>query len=361
MTLPSRVRRLAPALLFGLFACGGGSGAADAGPDAALVDGAAPPSDAAMTDSVMTDSGVTDSGVVDGAPAPDGGVAMAPSLAGCPMFPADNPWNTDISGADVHPRSDAFIASMGAGTGLHPDFGAPSMGAPNGIPYVVVGAGQPRVPMSFLYADESDPGPYPVPADAPIEGGSAGDGDRHVLVLETGSCTLYELFDAYPDAGGWMAGSGAIWHLDMNEVRPEGWTSADAAGLAILPGLVRYDEAVEAGEILHALRVTVSGAQRAFIRPASHSDGRGGTDPNAPPMGLRLRLHADFDVSSFAPEVQVMLRAMKRFGLMVADTGSDGYVTGVPDDRWNDDALHALGNVHMSDFDAVYTGDPIAY
>ncbi|MEP7125373.1 MAG: hypothetical protein ABJE95_30860 [Byssovorax sp.] len=280
-----------------------------------------------------------------------------PSLGGCALFPPDNPWNTDISAFPIDPLSSAYITSIGAGTGLHPDFGADYMGAPNGIPYVVVPASQPNVGINFVdYPDESDPGPYPFPPDAPIEGGPQGDGDRHVLVVQQGTCTLFETWQSFPKGATWDAGSGAIWHLDKNEIRKDGWTSADAGGLAILPGLVRYDEAVGLGEIKHALRMTVNGAQKAFIYPASHSDGKAGNDPNAPPMGLRLRLHANFDITPFAPEVQVILKAMKKYGVMVADTGGDWFISGAPDAKWNDDNLHALDMVHGSDFDAVTTG-----
>lgn len=281
------------------------------------------------------------------------------ALGGCKLFPSDNLWNTPIDALPLHPSSDAYVASIGLGTPLHPDFGTVYDGAPNGIPFLVVPADETAVPVSFTWADESDPGPYPVPQDAPIEGGPAGDGDRHVLVVQQGACTLYELFNASPTGGGWDADSGAIWHLDQNEQRPAGWTSADASGLAILPGLVRYDEAVEAGAIEHALRVTVSGAQSAFIPPASHSDGQAGSDPSAPPMGLRLRLKADVDVSGLPPEVQVIAKAMKKYGLVVVDTGGDWYVSGAPDDKWSDDALAELGQLTGADFEAVDTGQPI--
>ena len=294
-----------------------------------------------------------------------GDAGPGPTLGGCPMFPPDNPWNTPIDDAPLHERSAAFIESMGGATALHPDFGTEWEGAPIGIPYTLVPASQPLVDVVFDYADESEPGPYPIPLDALIEGGPDADGDRHILLLQTGSCTLYEIFSAYPPGAAgepWTAGSGAIWHLDRNEVRPDGWTSADAAGLAILPGLVRYDEAVEQGEIRHAIRITVNGAQRAYIYPATHSDGRGGSDPDAPPMGLRPRLRADFDMSGFSAPVQVILRAMQRYGVMVADTGTNWYVTGVPDTRWNDDMLVSeLRRVLGSDFEAVYTGEPHPY
>ncbi len=272
------------------------------------------------------------------------------------MLPADNMWNTDISQAPVDALSDAYVASIGASTGLHADFGTEWNGAPNGIPFALVPSDQALVPVSFTWADESDAGPYPIPPDVPIEGGPSGDGDRHVLVVETGSCTLYEVYDAWPSGPGWTGGSGAIWHLDQNEQRPDGWTSADAAGLPILPGLVRYDEVMERGEILHALRVTVSGAQSAYIYPATHSDGQAGSDPNAPPMGLRLRLRTDFDMSGYSEPIQVILRAMQRFGLVVADTGGDWFISGAPNALWDDDVLHELQGVVGADFEAIETG-----
>ncbi len=288
----------------------------------------------------------------------DGSVdAFSPSSsAACEVFPADNPWNTDISGAAVHPNSDAYVSSIGAGGRLHADFGTVWNGAPNGIPTVEVPADQPRVPVSFEYDDESDPGPYPIPADAPIEGGAASTGDRHVLVLSRESCTLYELFDAHPVNGGtsWTAGSGAIFDLRSNALRPDGWTSADAAGLPIYPGLVRYDE-VAAGEINHALRFTVSQTQAAWIHPATH-EASSSTDPSRPPMGLRLRLKAGYDCSGASTEVQVICTALKRYGMLVADNGSNWYVSGSPDPRWDDDALRDLSSIPGSAFEAVDTG-----
>ncbi len=329
-----------------------GSGGSGGHPSTTTAGSAAGGAGATSTGSLTTTSGGTGTS--------GGSTGSGPSLGGCALFPADNPWNTDISDVSafpVDPMSSAYIASIGAEVGLHPDFGAEYNGAPNGIPYVIVPASQPKVAIDFVDSpDESDPGPYPVPADAPIEGGPQGDGDRHVLVVQQGSCTLYEMFSSFPKGSTWEAGSGAVWHLDKNEIRKDEWTSADAAGLAILPGLVRYDEAVEQGEINHALRVTVSGAQKAFIYPASHSDGSAGADPNAPPMGLRLRLRASFDVSGFPPPIQVILRAMKKYGLMVADSGSNWYISGAPDPKWDDDMLHELGKVVGSDFEAVTTG-----
>jgi len=275
------------------------------------------------------------------------------------VFPPDNPWNTDISGYPLHPDSDALIASIGLDTGLHPDFGTVWNGAPIGIPFVVVHTDQPRVPVSFYYDDESDPGPYPIPPDAPIEGGPDSDGDRHVIAVDVDNRMLYEMFDAHPQPdGSWQAGSGAVFDLTSNALRPAGWTSADAAGLPIFAGLVRYDEVVERGEINHALRFTVSRTRRAYIAPATHyasSD----TDPALPPMGLRVRLRADFDISGYSPNVQVILRAMKTYGMFVADNGSDWYVSGAPDPRWDDDELRQLRQVKGRDFEVVYTGEPV--
>lgn len=280
-------------------------------------------------------------------------------LTALQVFPLDNAWNTDISEYPVHPNSDNFLASIGLERGLHPDFGTVWEGAPIGIPYNVVDADTPRVDVSFDYADESDAGPYPIPADALIEGGPNSDGDRHVLLVDPVEKKLYELFYAYPqDDGTWTAGSGAIWDLTSNASRPDGWTSADAAGLPIFAGLVRYDEVVEKGEITHAIRFTVSRTQRAYIAPASHF-ASSYTDPNLPPMGLRVRLKSDFDISGFTPNVQVILRAMKKYGMIVADNGSNWYVSGAPDSRWDDDELRQLRDVHGSDFEVVYTGEAV--
>jgi hypothetical protein len=274
----------------------------------------------------------------------------------CPLFPADNIWNAPIDQLPVHPLSSAYIATIGADEHFHPDFGSglwpPEDGGPIGIPYVVVPAGQPGVPVSFYYPDESDPGPYPIPANPPIEGGPASDGDRHILIVQEGTCLLYELFDAWPrDDGGWDAGSGAIFDLNSNALRPAGWTSADAAGLPILPGLVRYDE-VAAGEITHALRFTAPETQRAYTWPARHfaSDNTG---DQYPPMGQRFRLRADYDVSGFDPQIQVILRAMQRYGIILADNGQPWFISGVPDERWNNDILHQLDQLTGADFEAV--------
>ena len=275
------------------------------------------------------------------------------SLNGRRPFPADNPWNSEISGASVDPRSSTLIASCGL-RNLHPDFGTVWNGAPNGIPYVVVRSGQAKVPVSFDYHDESDPGPYPIPPNAPIEGGSSGSGDRHVIVIDIDAWKLYELFDAHPQNGGtsWRAGSGAVFDLSSNALRPAGWTSADAAGLPIFPGLVRYDEVVEQRAINHALRFTCPRTRRAYVAPARHyasSD----TSSALPSMGLRVRLKSNFDTTSFSPNVRVILRAMMKYGMLLADNGSGWYVSGAPDPRWIDDQLGELKRVPSSAFEVV--------
>jgi hypothetical protein len=230
-------------------------------------------------------------------------------------------------------------------------------GAPIGIPYALVN-GLAKVPIEFTaYGDESDPGPYPIPADAAIEGGPASDSDRHVLVIDQADCTLYELNRAFPVSSGtsWQADSGAVWHLNSNAGRTPGWTSADAAGLPIFPGLARYDEVVERGEVLHALRFTVAASRRAYIAPASHAASNS-TAANLPPMGLRLRMRADYDCSSYSSEVKVLCRGLKRFGMIVADNGSNWYVSGAPDPRWSDDNLNDFKTIPGSAFEAVETG-----
>jgi len=270
------------------------------------------------------------------------------------IFPADNPWNTDISDYPAHPDSDRFIESIGSQKNIHPDFGTTWQGAPNGIPYNIVDAGQTMVPVVFsLYADESDPGPYPIPDNAYIEGGDGSDGDRHVIVIDRGNSMLYELYRAFKD-GGWTAESGAKWDLNSNEVRPKYWTSADAAGLPIFPGLVRFEE-IQTGEIDHALRFTASQTQRGFIFPARHF-ASSSTDPNLPPMGLRFRLKSEYDISAFSETNQIILRALKKYGMMVADNGGDWFISGAPDDRWNDEDLSQLNSIKGRDFEAVYTG-----
>ena len=275
---------------------------------------------------------------------------MPPPLP-CSLFRPDNVWNADVSALPVHPLSDAYIASIGATTAVHPDFGTRYQGHPNGIPYTVVPPTQRRVRTRFQYADESDPGPYPIPRNAPIEGGKRARGDRHVLVVEADTCRLYELFAARRRGRVWRAGSGATWDLTSNALRPADWTSADAAGLPMLPGLVRYDE-VAAGAITHALRFTVSRTQSAYVWPARHQ-ASSDDDPSLPPMGLRVRLKATVDLSDFSPSNRVILTALQRYGMFVADNGSSWYLSGVPDPRWDDDELHDLGRIMGTDFEVV--------
>jgi hypothetical protein len=277
------------------------------------------------------------------------------SLNGFLPFPVGNAWNTDISGAQVDPNSNAIINFIGPGITMHPDFGAGQyQGSTIGIPYVVVGSSQPLVPIDFTaYGDESDPGPMPVPPNAQIEGDpNPGNGDRHVLVLDNSNCWLYELYSSYPNSdGSWNAASAAVWDLQNDEQRPYTWTSADAAGLSIFAGLVRYDE-VAAGEIKHAIRVTFSQSRAAFVLPATHWASNS-SNANAPPMGMRLRLKANFDISGFSPANQVILKAFKKYGMIMADNGSSMYISGAPDDRWNNDDLHLLNGLTTSDFEVV--------
>lgn len=281
------------------------------------------------------------------------GLGVGASLGGARAFPDDNPWNQDVSNSPIDPNSDNLIASIGLSTGLHPDFGTVYDGHPNGIPYVVVSAEQPKVSIeSFEYADESDLGPYPIPQDAPIEGGPNGDGDRHILIIDRDNFVLYELYHAFFTGRGWTAGSGAIFDLKTNALRPAGWTSADAAGLPIFPGLVRYDEVVEQGEIRHALRFTVQHSRRAYLPPARHF-ASSSTDPNLPPMGMRVRLKQSFDVSRFPTQVRVILVALKKYGMFMADNGSNWFISGAPDARWSDDDLATIRGVHGSDFEVV--------
>jgi hypothetical protein len=281
----------------------------------------------------------------------------AAALAGCPVFPADNHWNLRVDTLPVVPNSDAIVRSIGAGEHMHADFGSGRyQGAPIGIPYVSVRRGQRRVPISFDYADESDRGRYPIPRRVPIEGGRASGGDRHVIVVDRSRCRLYELFDAHPRAGGarWHAGSGAIFNLRSNRLRPRGWTSADAAGLPILPGLARYPE-VRRGRIDHALRFTAERTRRAFIYPARHF-ASSLTDPDLPAMGQRLRLKAGYDISRFPRQSRIVLRTLKRYGMILADNGSSWYVSGAPDARWSNDQLHTLHQVPGSAFEVVQFG-----
>ena len=271
------------------------------------------------------------------------------------MFPADNALNQEVATLPASPESQAYIENIGLSAHLHPDFGN---NPAYGIPYEVVGPEQAKVPVKFTaYRSESDPGPYPIPADAAIEGGGKrGKGDRHVLVMQEGSCTDYELYKASRNrkAGGWKALSGAAFNLRSDALRPEGWTSADAAGLPILPLLARYQE-VSSGAIDHALRVTVPRSQRAYIHPATHF-ASSSSAPALPPMGLRLRLKASYPLAGFSGQALVILEALKRYGLIVADNGSPWYITGAPSPGWNEASLQQLKQVPGSAFEAVETG-----
>jgi len=276
-----------------------------------------------------------------------------PGAPGCTVLPADSVWHADVSGLPVDPNSATYIASIGASAPLHPDFGQGKyQGEPIGIPYNVVPASQPLVPVQFTYASESDAGPYPIPKKPLIEGGPRSTGDRHVLVVDAGTCTDYELFSAHPRHGGtsWHAGSGAEFPLGSDALRTAGWTSADAAGLPILPGLVRPDE-VAAGVIDHAIRVTVPASDDTYIWPARHEAGT--ADPTLPPMGLRLRLKAGVDISPFPAMDQVILQALKTYGMIVADNGSPWFISGVPSSSWNNTTLHDLTQITGSDFEVV--------
>lgn len=284
---------------------------------------------------------------------PSSGLARS-SIAGCPILPQDNIWNTPIDTFPVVPGSADYIASIGNDTGLHPDFGAGEWeGGPIGIPYNLVTASHELVDVTFDYSDESDPGPYPIPENPLIEGGTDSDGDRHILIINTDQCYLYELFYAFPNSDGtWHAGSGAIFDLRSNSLRPSGWTSADAAGLPILPGLARYDD-VASGEITHALRFTASQTRNEYIWPARH-EASSSDDPNIPPMGQRFRLKSTYDISSFSPQTKVILSALKKYGMVLADNGSNWYISGVPDERWDNDTLVSeLRQVKGSAFEAV--------
>jgi hypothetical protein len=259
---------------------------------------------------------------------------------GCPLFPANNPWRENISKLPVSPLSSAYFGSN----------------LTYGIPYAIVPATQPKVPIHFTaYGDQSDKGPYPIPPGAPVEGGASSSGDRHVLVVQSGSCKLYELYNAQPNPdGSWNAGSGAVFNLRSNKLRPNGWTSADAAGLPIFAGLIRFDE-IQRGYINHAIRFTTPETQAGFIHPATHF-ASSSSNADLPPMGLRVRLKANFDISRFPRVARIILQAMKTYGLILADNGSPWYFQGATDPRWNDNALDTLKSVPGSAFEAVQTG-----
>jgi len=281
----------------------------------------------------------------------------SPTISGCPIFPVNNVWNTPIETLPLDANSASFIATIGAGTHLHADFGSgiwPDPGGfPIGIPFNVVTGNQPGVNITFLYDTESDPGPYPIPTNVLIEGDPT-SGDRHILILNEENCTLFEIWNAQKlDQSGlnWGAGSGAIFDLRSNLLRPDTWTSADAAGLPILPLLIRYDE-IAAGEIRHAIRFTASQTRRAYIWPARHY-ASSFTDPKYPPMGQRFRLQANYDISTFSQEAQIILKAMKKYGLVLADNGNNWYFGGVPDERWNNNVLHEFDRLTGTNFEAV--------
>jgi hypothetical protein len=286
--------------------------------------------------------------------------AANPTIAGCPVFPADNIWNARVDQLQVDPKSASYIASIGIDQPLKTDSGSGLYeGAPIGIPFVVVPMQQPKVAIQFqefdgeaAIPDESDAGPFPVPADAPIEGGAQSRDDRHVLVVQQGSCTLYELYKAVPLAdGNWAAVGSAKFDLEGHELRPDGWTSADAAGLPIFPGLIRYEE-IAAGEIRHALRFTAPRTRQAYVWPARHQ-ASAKTDENLPPLGQRFRLRADFDIARFSPTNQIILKALKTYGMMLADNGSSWFLSGAPNALWNNDELRELLDIKGADFEAV--------
>jgi hypothetical protein len=289
---------------------------------------------------------------VAGAAAPTGKIAGAPA---CPVFPASNAWNQRVDRLPVARSSAPIVASIGLDDNLHADFGSGLYeGRPIGIPITVVGGSQKKTRVAFEYADESDRGPYPIPANVAIEGGRASDGDRHALIVDRDRCTLYELFALYPTpGGGWRAGSGAIFDLRSNRLRPAGWTSADAAGLPILPGLARWED-VARGRIDHALRFTVQRTRRAYVYPARHfaSDL---TDPSLPPMGLRFRLKRAYPIGGFPRQARIVLQALKDYGMIVADNGSDWFISGAPHPKWSNEQLHTLHRVPGSAFEVVDT------
>jgi hypothetical protein len=285
------------------------------------------------------------------------GAAPAPQLGACPVFPTTSVWNTPVNTLPVAADSATIIAAIGD-SGVHADFGSGLWdGSRIGIPYVVVhGKTTPKSRVTFDYADESDKGPYPIPATVPIEGapGHLDSGDRHALIVDRDSCRLYELYALHREGSRWAAGSGAIWNLRSNALRPATWTSADAAGLPILPGLARWDGDASTGHIDHALRFTVQRTRNTFIYPARHQ-ASSSSDPSLPPMGLRVRLKASVDISKLPRQARIVAQAMKTYGMIVADNGSNWYVSGAPSPKWSNDQLHALGALHGSDFEVVDT------
>jgi len=277
--------------------------------------------------------------------------AQSPTIGSCLVFPANNIWNMPVDQLPVSPNSATYVNTIGQSVTLHPDFGTVYDGEPNGIPYVTVPGTQTLYPATFTYQSESDPGPYGIPLNAPIEGGSASTGDRHVISVDTTNCILYEMWSSYPQTASWEAGSGAIFNLTSNALRTAGWTSADAAGLAVFPGLMKYDE-VLTGIITHAIRLTVPQTQDAYVWPARHL-ASSLTGAEYPPMGVRFRLKASYNISSFSAQNQIILTALKKYGMMIADNGSACYISGAPDSRWNDSDLHNLDQITGADFEVV--------
>jgi hypothetical protein len=286
-----------------------------------------------------------------------GATPTPPKLGGCQVFPATSAWNEPVDKLPVAADSAAIITSIGD-SGVHADFGSGLWdGSRIGIPYTVVhGKTTLKSRLRFEYADESDKGPYPIPANVPIEGqpSTSNDGDRHALIVDRDSCKLYELYALQHTGSGWTAGSGAIFDLRSNKVRPAGWTSADAAGLPILPGLARWDGDASTGAIRHALRFTVARTRKAYVYPARHY-ASSSTDPSLPPMGLRVRLKSSVDISHLPRQARIVAQAMKTYGMILADNGSNWYVSGAPSSKWSNDQLHALGALHGSDFEVVDT------
>jgi hypothetical protein len=287
-----------------------------------------------------------------------GGVSASalrlPTAPRCPIFPATSAWNQRVDALPVAANSEQLIESIGLGAGLHADFGSGLWdGQPIGIPFDVVSKKMPRFRVAFGYADESDNVPYPIPKTVHIEGGRQSDGDRHALLLDKDACRVFELYALYPSGRGWKAGSGAVWNLRSNALRPAGWTSADAAGLPIFPGLARYDE-VARGVIDHALRFTAARTRRAYVYPARHY-ASSSDDPALPPMGLRVRLKASVDISGFPRQARIVLQALKTYGMILADNGSNWYISGAPNPHWSNDELHQLGRITGADFEVVDT------
>jgi len=342
-------RRTLPALLvlaaLAAVGCSGdGDGAGDQLTGAAATDGSgSAPTTASPSGSVPPEVSATSTA----------GPNPKPSTGACPIFPADNIWHRDVSRLPVRSNSAAVIANIGLDDTMHADFGSGLWdGGPIGIPITTVRSGQATVRVSFEYAGESDEGPYPIPSSAKIEGGPNADGDRHVILLDKADCRAYELFAAYPQSDGtWRAGSGAIFNLRSNALRPRGWTSADAAGLSILAGLVRYEE-VAAGHVDHAIRITAPRTATSYVWPARHA-ASSLTDANLPQLGMRLRLRANVAIADLPRQARVVATAMKKYGVIIADNGSPWYISGAPDERWDNDALHALDRLTGGDFEVV--------